>query len=166
MELTQEYLKSILDYDPATGVFTRLVNRQCVKAGERAGYATEHGYIRIGIAGKGHRAHRLAWLFMTGEWPGGQIDHINGVREDNRWANLREATHGQNRMNAMSPLNKCGLKGVTRNGNNWMAQIRVQKQRIYLGTFASKEDAHAAYCAAADKHFGEFANYGRAGATA
>ena len=161
--ITQENLKSILHYSPETGLFTRLVNRQCVRAGDIAGYQTEYGYIRIGIDGKNHRAHRLAWLYMTGSWPSEQIDHINGIRSDNRWENLREATHGQNKMNSLSPLNKCGLKGVTRNGNNWMAQIRVQKQRIYLGTFASKEDAHAAYCAAADKHFGDFANHGSTG---
>src|SRR5690349_15052213 len=100
--LTQQYLKEILHYDPETGVFIWYTSRGHCKAGNVAG-SLNLGYILIGICNFKYQAHRLAWLYMTGEWPTFEIDHKNGVSSDNRWENLREATriiNGQNRRKA------------------------------------------------------------------
>ena len=89
--LTQSELKSLLHYDPETGLFTwiaPLSNR--VQVGDVCSTVAPIGYILIGVRGQKLYAHRLAWLYMTGEWPENQIDHINCVKTDNRWANLRE----------------------------------------------------------------------------
>lgn len=93
--LSQEYLKSILHYDPETGILSWKVDRRRVKIGQIAGYLCL-GYVAIGIDGKLYKGHRLAWLYMTGEWPKDEIDHINRTKHDNRWVNLREATKEQN----------------------------------------------------------------------
>ncbi|MCK9994454.1 MAG: hypothetical protein Dbin4_02974, partial [Alphaproteobacteria bacterium] len=99
-ELTQSRLKELLHYDPDTGVFTRRVQTSSnARVGDVAGCLHPEGYRHIQIDGKRYAAHRLAWLYMTGEWPTNQLDHLNGVRDDNRWGNLREATHGQNQQN-------------------------------------------------------------------
>lgn len=92
-KLTQEVLKSLLYYDPETGIFVWLVTRQRSPAGKEAGGYDEKGYRRICVNGTKVRAHRLAWLYMTGEWPEDQLDHINGLKDDNRFVNLREATN-------------------------------------------------------------------------
>ena len=90
--LTAARLRELLQYDPETGVFTRLVKTSNgIKVGDVAGTADARGYILIRVDGWLHLAHRLAWLHMTCEWPKGMIDHINGVRDDNRWSNLRRA---------------------------------------------------------------------------
>lgn len=165
MELTQEYLKSILNYCPETGIFTRLVSTaQRVKVGDIAGSINGDGYLLIMVAGKRYKAHRLAWLYMTGNWPKDQIDHIDGGKANNRFPNLREATHGQNQSNTPVPRNnKSGLKGVSHTKGSkvrpWMARIMVAEKTIYLGMFETKELAHAAYCEAADKYHREFAHY-------
>ena len=90
--LTAAQLRELLQYDPETGVVTRLVkSSNGIKVGDVAGTADARGYILIRVDGWLHLAHRLAWLHMTCEWPKGMIDHINGVRDDNRWSNLRRA---------------------------------------------------------------------------
>lgn len=97
---------------------------------------------------------------MTGEWPVNDIDHANGGRSDNRWLNLRGATRGQNLANKkMDARNTSGFKGVSwsQKSQKWQAHIKVQRKSMFLGFFDTKEAAHAAYCVAADHHFGEFA---------
>lgn len=123
------------------------------------------GYISIFIDGMGHSAHRLAHLYMTGEWPIDVIDHINRVTGDNRWENLRSATRSQNLGNRRLNVNsRGGLKGVTplgsgRNAKWYQSRIQVGGKRIRIGIFTTPEEAHAAYVDAAKKYFGEFARF-------
>jgi hypothetical protein len=158
--ITQEALKSILHYDPETGLFSYVKSeRRGWKAGRPAGCLdSSTGYIRIRIKSKLYYAHRAAVLYMTGKWPEHQVDHKDCVRCNNAWANLRLATSGENRRNSI-PQGKGpkGLKGVGRDRNRFCAQIYYQGKKHHLGNFGTPEEAHAAYCAAAERLFGEFA---------
>ena len=112
--VSQSYLKSLISYSPDTGLFTNLVRRHTAKKGCNCGFITSAGYVEISIKGNYYKAHRLAWLYMTGKWPEDQIDHINRVRNDNKWSNLRESNNTQNKMNSgVYKNNSSGLKGVT-----------------------------------------------------
>lgn len=159
--LTQDDLKRVLDYDPATGLFRWRVGRGGRAAGVVAGSLHSLGYVIIQIDGVLHQAHRLAWLYVKGEWPDCQIDHENLIKSDNRFLNLRPATHGQNRANtgAFLSRNKAGLKGVITRpcGKKFYAMICVRGKKFHLGVFKNPQEAHAAYCAAAVKHHGEYA---------
>lgn len=156
--LTQETLKELLHYDPDTGVFTwlsrniedfseeRFWKQWCVRyEGEIAGcLIKEQNYIIIGINGKIHRAHRLAWLYVTGEFPDDQIDHINHVRYDNRWCNLREATDVVNRKN--QSRRKDNISGITgihwdKSRVKWCAEITSNGVKHFLGRFECLSDA-------------------------
>ena len=145
-----ERVKELLDYNPETGVFTWRQNRGRGRVGEVAGWVEREGYRRILVAGKKFKEHRLAWAVVYGEWPDAQVDHINGVRTDNRITNLRLATRSQNAQNLRGPtsLNKHGFLGVRKNGNRWNAVINVDKQHVYLGCFKTPELAHTAYLTA------------------
>lgn len=115
--------------------------------------------VEIKLDGKSVLAHRIAWKIMTGDDPPDLVDHENRQDTDNRWDNLRLATHSQNMQNRSVVNNKTtGLKGVffIETSKRFRAYISVNKKRIHLGTYATKEEAHAAYCAAAKAHFGEF----------
>lgn len=90
--LTSEVLREKLLYDPITGTFTHLRNHAKVKAGQQAGSLDDRGYRQIVISGKFYYAHRLAWFYMTGEWPVSEVDHKNLEKDDNVWTNLRAAT--------------------------------------------------------------------------
>ena len=157
--ITAEELREQLDYDPETGVFTRRVtmsNR--IKIGDVAGSLSDEGYLKFRVNNKRYFAHRLAWLYVHGVWPCAQIDHINGDRDDNRIANLREATCVENSRNSKKRRGgRCRLKGVYIQKHRFGAQIRVQGKNIYLGYYDTEEEAHAAYVAAAEKEFGAFA---------
>jgi hypothetical protein len=160
--VTANELRRLLSYDPETGVFTWRVSKQGpgAKSGKVAGNKDPRGYVIIKISQRKITAHRLAWLYMTGSLPAGQIDHANGVCSDNRWSNLRLATPAQNLQNRRSHKNnKSGLKGVgfCKKSNKWHARICINKQQMHLGMFASPEEAHAAYCTAAKQYFGQFA---------
>jgi len=159
--LNCEQLRALLRYDATTGVFTWIVNRGGrFRAGTVAGWLTEKGYIKIRIGGRDYKAHRLAWLYMTGCWPEHEVDHENTIRSDNRWDNLREATGAQNSRNRRKPVtNTSGFKGVSWNKITcqWQAVIHIDGKRVILGQFNSPEDAHQAYVAAASEHYGEFA---------
>ena len=147
-----------LDYNPLTGIFTwRVKVNSRAKAGAVAG-SQSRGYWVIRVAGKLHGAHRLAWFFVYGEWPK-QIDHINGIQSDNRIANLRLATNAQNAQNSRC-RNRAGFKGVSPKKGKWRATIKHDGRSIQIGTFASPEEAHAAYVAASRRLFGEFARNG------
>lgn len=155
-------LRELLAYDGTTGQFTWRSSKQGVRADLAAGRVNVRGYVQVGIELRRYAAHRLAWLYVNGEWPKQDLDHVNGNRSDNRIANLREATEAENTWNRKTPKNnRAGLKGVYKaTANRWRSQIKVVGKRIVLGHFDKKEDAHAAYCAAAAKHFGEFASTG------
>lgn len=157
--LTQEELKEILYYDPETGIFTWLMSRGNVKSGVIAGCIITQRYRQIMISCKRYPAHRLAFLFMTGEIPE-EVDHINGERADNRWINLRACIHRQNCGNQKQRKdNTSGFKGVHlyRPSNKWLASIGHKGKRIHLGLFVTAEAAAEAYNKAALKYFGEFA---------
>lgn len=157
--LTQGELRSLLHYDPETGVFRWVKPVGNIKAGSVAGTIHHLGYRDIQIAGRKYSAHRLAWLYMTGEWPAEEIDHRNTVPGDDRWENLREATCTQNNRNSRKRRsNTSGVKGVTWNvkDRRWRAQIRVDRRVIYLGNFADVSAAAAAYAAASERYHGEF----------
>ena len=159
--LTHSRLCEYLSYDPDSGVFTRKLTQRRWKAGTViAGRPDGHGYRVIGIDGQSFRAHRLAWFYTTGQWPPNDIDHINGIRDDNRWCNLRPATRAQNLRNSSAKPNKTGFKGVHKHGHRYRAAIRLNYKHIRLGSFETPEAAHEAYCRAAIRLHGQFANTG------
>lgn len=159
-----ERLRELLRLDPATGLLHWLSNRpNGTKAGGVAGSQKSVRYVRMEVDGVRLSAHRVAWALHTGAWPPDdmQIDHINGVKSDNRPCNLRLASNSQNQMNIPSfqkPLS--GLKGVylDKKTGKWRAMIMVSKKTKSLGYFSSKQDAHIAYCEAAKNLHGEHAN--------
>lgn len=125
-----------------------------------AGCKHHDGYIVIGLDYALWLAHRLAWLYMTGSFPSGLLDHKNGDRSDNRWSNIREASRAQNSQNTRRKRgHSCGYKGVSRSNKckRFRAVITVDGKQIRLGNFATPEQANKAYAEAARQHFGEFA---------
>lgn len=157
--LTVDELRHALSYDPETGVFTwHRPAAHNVKAGQRATAKCGAGYGHIMVKRRRYKAHVLAWLYVHGEWPTGVVDHINGIKDDNRISNLRLATRSLNAANsARRSCSTSGFKGVTACKKRWRAQITVNQRVVYLGLYATKEAAHAAYANAARLHFGEFA---------
>ena len=159
MCLNQTSLKKHLHYDPDTGVFTRVTRRP----GEVAGTLRKDGYIQISVCGELHLAQRLAWLYMTGAWPTGIVDHEDTNRSNNRWLNLREATHMQNLHNAkQSVANTSGVKGVSWDAavGKWRAQIALKGAKYRLGYFTDIAEAEAAVVAKRAELHGNFANDG------
>lgn len=149
--ITAEELRSLLVYDPETGVFTAKVSiTRNRRAGEIVGYVAASGYIVISRRGKNYMGHRLAWLYVYGEWPRGVIDHINHDITDNRIANLRDVTRAENNCNRISPAshNSLGVLGVRRNLHRFTAKLSVGGKEIHLGSFETKETAHQAYMSA------------------
>lgn len=159
-DLTAQELRRTLDYNPENGVFTWLTKNTRHNIGDRAGAPTHQGYIRIGFNSRRYLGHHLAWLYMTGMWAKEDVDHKDLDRANNRWGNLRQASRSQNLANSPKRLkNTSGFKGVSwaKRERKWMAYIKVNYKHIWLGGFATPEDAHAAYVAAAQERFGEFA---------
>ncbi len=160
MTITIERLREILHYDPEAGTFTWLKSNSTKGLiGKRAGYVDAHqGYRRVNLGGKCYREQRLAWFYMKGEWPIGDVDHIDGNKSDNRWINLRQATRSQNMCNkGVRCDSKSGLKGISSSKKRWTASIQVNGKLIYLGSCATPEEAHRLYGDAAQKYHGEFA---------
>lgn len=157
--LSQEELKRLLRHEPETGHFYWLVRLSPrTNAGRIAGTQHWEGYIFIGIHGHTYQAHRLVWLYVYGKWPDRQIDHKNGVKNDNRLENLREATSQQNARNRRKVRAKSGFKGVTlHKGHLWRATIYVDGRPKNLGHYTTPELAAAAYKAAAIALDPEFA---------
>lgn len=159
-DLTQSRLRSLLRYEPETGVFTWRKGRKFrVRDGAVAGYVTG-GYRRIQVDGEEYLAHRLAWLYMTGAWPSDQVDHINGCRGDNQWRNLREATNVENSRNVgLFASNTSGISGVhyCKTSRRWIVRIGVHPNRINLGRYKDFFEACCARKSAEYRHFGEFA---------
>ena len=156
MRITEPLLKKLLFYDPDKGTFTWLVPRQ-KRYGKRAGTVNPDGYRLIKVCGRAYMEHQLAWLYMTGAFPSGQIDHINAIRDDNRFANLRPIPGARNKIPSKGWASS-GLKGVHYSTvpGRWRARIGVDGKVIYLGMFPTKEAAYEAYCAAARKYHGQY----------
>ena len=157
LRLTAERLRQLLHYSPETGLFYWRVKRGSVAAGAEAGTWHGNGYRKIHIDGVPHYAHRLAWLYVHGEHPAGEIDHRNGNPADNRISKLRQASRAQNVRNTSRRNRRSGFKGVVRHGGKWRARIAVDRRRIELGIFSTAEEAAAAYDDAARLYYGEFA---------
>jgi len=154
--LTAQILRELLNYNPETGIFTRkVVTCNKVKIGDIAGNLNHQGYIQLRVLGIIRQAHRLAWLYMTGNHPKGEIDHINGNRADNSFTNLRDVTKQQNIENQRLPQkgNKSKFLGVDYRShkNKWVAQIQSNGVKHYLGIYNTPEEAHAAYTEAKRK---------------
>jgi hypothetical protein len=160
--LTLDRLRELLHYNPETGVFTRKTGSRAFKVGEEAGYVNTDGYRRLMIEWKRYQAHRLAWLYMTGDWPTKEIDHINGDKSDNRFSNLRQASSAENSRNVKRHVdNASGFKGICfhKYSGRWMARIKTDGKCKSLGYFGTPEEAHTAYRDAALKLHREFARF-------
>lgn len=144
---TAEYVRSVLAYDPETGVLRWLTTGTGRKPSLVAGSRQASGYWVTGIQNRIYKNHQLALLLSTGRWPEHDVDHINGVKEDNRLCNLREVDHQsntQNRLKAHSN-NVSGILGVHKRKQRFMARILVNGSPHHLGTYPTAEEAHAAY---------------------
>jgi hypothetical protein len=150
-KITAEQAREIVSYCSETGVFRWLEHRGSnARMGEIAGSETPKGYRQICISGRSYLLHRLAWLVVHGRWPEGEIDHINGVRHDNRIENLRDVTRSANLQNQKKPHKdnrQSGSLGVSwdRERSKWRAQITVGGKTIRIGRFASEAAAFEAY---------------------
>ena len=164
--MTQEYLHSLFNYNKETGILTYKVTRNYnATAGREAGYIWSNGnkkYKHIKIDGANYRYHRVVWLYVNGNFPNGQIDHINGNTLDNRIENLRDVTSIENSMNrGIQSNNTSGYSGINKlPSGNWRVRINVNKNRINVGTFATFEDAYKAR-KEAEKEYGYHINHGR-----
>lgn len=166
--ITADELRKRLHYNPETGIFTWLpkedTNTFCQYwnnryVGNIAGTLGNHGYPAIYVSNKLYLSHRLAWLYMTGEWPKNQIDHINMIRADCRFANLREATQSQNYINRISYKNSThGFKGIYfhKKSGLWHSSIMRNRKKISLGYHKTPEEAAAAYAAFTKINDGDF----------
>jgi hypothetical protein len=161
--LTVDALKANVLYDPTTGVFTRLKNHPKRKyvAGSITGVLRPDGYVQVMVDGKIFLAHRLAWLYVHGAMPEHYIDHINGIKNDNRIENLRDVYQNvniQNQKRAKRNRTSSSMLGVSfcNQGRNkdkpYRARIVVDHKEIHLGTFSQEQDAHAAYLDAKRKY--------------
>ena len=151
-------LREALSYCPITGIFTNRINRRKARAGEIAGW-TSGGRCCIRLDGEEYLAHRLAWFYITAQWPF-EIDHKDLDRTNNCWTNLRECSHHQNLCNRpIHKNNKCGFKGVHIIGSNgrYRARLRWHGELVLDACFATAEEAHATYAAKAKELHGEFA---------
>lgn len=151
-------LNELFEYNQETGSLVwKDVTKRRDLIGSEAGCVKACGYIRIQINGSMYSAHRIAWALHFGEWPTLSIDHINGIKTDNKISNLRDVSHRKNMMNSrIRKSNKCGFKGVYKKRNKYQAQISVDGKLIRLGCFETAEMAHQAYSVAAKKYHGEF----------
>jgi hypothetical protein len=158
--ITIERLREVLDYDPETGnLIWRVRLNSRAPVGAIAGCICKHrGYRVMSVDKRFYPVHRLIWLHVHGVWPANEIDHVNGIKHDNRISNLREATHAQNCRNIAPKKSKSGAKGVRYNelARKWQARIVYDHKEISLGYFHAKDAAIAAREAAELQYFGEF----------
>jgi hypothetical protein len=163
--LTQETVKKVLEYDPETGEFKRIWSPTAARIGLPVGWVSVQGYHVIKVLNRDYPAHRLAWLYMTGAMPASkmEIDHVNGIRNDNRFCNLRLASKFQNQRNRkLNCNNSSGIKGVCWNakGGKWDTYIHKDKKLYSAGFFIDLSDAEKAINKLRAELHGEFANYG------
>ena len=142
-------------YNPDTGEITR------IETGKVTGTRMKIGYLKTGHNYKEYYCHRLAWYLMTGDWPENQIDHINGVRDDNRWCNLREATGQENMWNTPGHNNLSGYKNVHfhRRSGKWHVYFRVNGSNKSFGYYDDVELAGLVAEEARNKYRNEYANH-------
>ncbi|MDE2099026.1 MAG: HNH endonuclease [Patescibacteria group bacterium] len=152
--ITQQRLKYLFEYDPLTGA---LIHKHGYKKGRRAGYVSKQGYRSLKIDARTVPSGVVVWIYVTGKAPKHQIDHINMMRGDDRFENLREATRSQNCTNRIRAKNSTGFRGVKRNKNRYMAGLVKEQKAYHFGTFDSAEEAARVYDKYAKKYFGEFA---------
>ncbi|MCT9020921.1 HNH endonuclease [Proteus mirabilis] len=158
-----DLLLSTLHYNPDTGIFTRIKHRGGMLSSSvnGAGSLKKSGYVDIRFNRKIFKAHRLAWYYVYKEWPSEEIDHINGIKSDNRIKNLREASRAENVRNiGRRNKNTSGYKGVSKNSKSerWVARITVKRKIINIGIFDKPEDAYDAYCKKSKELHGKFSN--------
>lgn len=159
----EDYIESNLRYDQDSGNLWWAIRGQGRPLTRPAGSNNGAGYLVIKITLEGDKkrffAHRIVWFLCHKEWPIAQIDHINGVKDDNRIANLRQATHSQNQFNKHSQGGSSIYKGVSFREERgiWRAVVQLNKKSKYLGAFKTQEEAALAYDKAAKALFGEFA---------
>jgi hypothetical protein len=163
-DITADYVRSILDYDPETGLLTwkrrERVSRQwnTKYAGKEAGVLSL-GYIKIRIEKRAYQAHRLIWLMMTGSWPKEQIDHIDMDRSNNRWVNLREASNAENMRNTKAHIdNSSGFKGVyfVNDRNKFRGSVMINGKISHTKRCETAEEAYEERCALAKRLHGEY----------
>jgi len=159
--ITQDVIKNILEYNQYSGKF---IWKNCAgrrkRNGDTAGFKDSQGYVKIKIFGKSHFAHRVAFIYMTGRSPVEEIDHVNLVKDDNKWSNLREATRLQNSMNKWKRKhNRSGFKGVSfhKRCKKWVAQIQKNKKCYHLGYYKTPQEAYSIYIREALRQHGKFA---------
>lgn len=157
--ITHAELLDLVRYDAETGQFSPRVHRPGIRS-EILGHRESNGYIRICIGYRRFQAHRLAWFYVTGVWPVGQIDHKDLNPSNNSFANLRLADPSSNSANkSLFRNNTSGFKGVSliKSSGRWQASIRFNGRLKYLGSYLTPEEAHGAYAAEARRLQGEFA---------
>jgi len=161
VNLSIERLREVLSYSPESGLFFwKIATNNSIKVGQIAGCACCDGYMFIRIDSKRYMSHRLAWFYMTGNWPKYQIDHIDCDKANNRISNLREATNAQNQRNrGRRRDNSSGYKGVSWNSarRKWQSRIKLNGRYKSLGYYDSPDAAWIAYCESANRLHGEFA---------
>lgn len=162
--LAQAYLHELFCYSLQTGVFTRRTTTSSnAKRGDEAGSVNGQGYLVVRIAGKKYYAHRLAFLYVTGEWPPETVDHIDGDPSNNSWGNLRLVSHAENHKNQKRHSNNTsGVAGVHwhKASGKWQAYIRVNGKQKHLGSFDDKAAAVLVRLAAEIEH-GYHPNHGK-----
>jgi hypothetical protein len=174
-DITAARVRAILDYNPETGLFRwkrrpvdDFVNERACKiwntrfAGSVAGSMRADGYIHIHIDYKLYMAHRLAWLYVLGEWPHDEIDHADCIRSNNTFSNIRAATSTQNKANrSVSSVSVSKLKGAMWDNRRkkWRSEIRLDSKQKHIGYFDCPAAAHFYYIVEADKQYGEFARF-------
>lgn len=158
-----ETLRSLFIYDSETGVVSNRVQRATrARAGDEAGNKTPKGYRAVKVGGVSVLSHLVAWALYYGKFPDRSIDHINGVRDDNRITNLRLATHSENMQNCKTKKdNTSGFKGVHWGSANrkWIVRIQANGKRRHIGNFVDLNEAAQAYREAAKELHGVFANF-------
>jgi hypothetical protein len=162
--LTLALARQAFRYNPASGLLKWRINKGRARIGDVAGCPDNKGYINVMFDGRNIKAHRIIWALKTGRWPRRQIDHRDGVKGNNRWRNLREASNQQNHRNrGKNKNNTSGFKGVVYKGDTprrrpWAAHIMIDGKNVHLGHYDTKIKAAAAVVAGSQKYFGEFAH--------